>query len=210
MNLVDRFIHVLNYRLVPPLCVRCNTACEAPLDYCHTCVLELPAKPRVLNTAFGEVHAAWDYHSPLDECIHGFKFHQQLHMGRILAQLALPSVAHSFPQALIPVPLHKARLRERGFNQAQELARYWAHGRGVPLLSNALIRQRATKVQSSLKAAERLPNVDGAFRAVGKIPRHVALVDDVYTTGATCAAAAKALGLQGAERVDVWCLARVV
>jgi predicted amidophosphoribosyltransferase len=64
-------------------------------------------------------------------------------------------------------------------------------------------------VQSSLKAAERLPNVSGAFVAHGEIPAHVALVDDVYTTGATCFSAAQALIDAGVRRVDVWCLARV-
>ena len=72
-----------------------------------------------------------------------------------------------------------------------------------------MVRVRATAMQSVLKGAERAANVQGAFRAAGTLPAHVALVDDVYTTGATCAAAAEALLAAGVRRIDVWCLARV-
>ena len=102
------------------------------------------------------------------------------------------------------------RLRQRGFNQSLELAKFWGKQAGIPVLSHALIRHRATQVQSELKAAERLSNVSGAFIANGNLPAHIALVDDVYTTGATCMAAAEALLAHGVQRVDVWCLARVL
>lgn len=158
----------------------------------------------------GMVLAGFDYQSPIDELIQGFKFQQHLGYGRMLARLSLPAFKTEYPDALIPVPLHMSRLRQRGFNQSLQLAKYWGRQFGIPVLSKQLIRHRATQVQSSLKASERMSNVSGAFIASGTLPAHIALVDDVYTTGATCLAVADALIACDVQRVDVWCLARVV
>ena len=163
-----------------------------------------------MHGCHGDIYAGFAYQSPIDELIQGFKFNEHLHYGRLLANLSLPALPATRPTALIPVPLHKSRLRQRGFNQAQEIANFWGRQLSIPVLGNALHRHRATYMQSTLKAAERLPNVADAFRARGVIPAHVALVDDVYTTGATCTSAAQELIANGAQRVDVWCLARVV
>ena len=84
-----------------------------------------------------------------------------------------------------------------------------ARRRGLPVQPSALIRHRDTAMQSTLTSPEREPNVRGAFRAVMPLPRHVALIDDVFTTGATCRAAREALFAAGVQQVDVWCLARV-
>jgi ComF family protein len=160
---------------------------------------------------YGKIYAGFEYQSPIDELIQGFKFQEQLGCGRMLAKLSMPAFNNiERPMALIPIPLHTQRLRQRGFNQSLEIAKFWGKHMGIPVLQQALLRQRATQVQSSLKAAERLQNVSGAFRVADILPEHVAMVDDVYTTGATCMAAAEALLLQGVKRVDVWCLARVL
>lgn len=157
------------------------------------------------------IYASFAYQSYIDELIQGFKFHQQLGNGRLLARLSMPVITQiERPLALLPIPLHTQRLRQRGFNQSLELAKYWGKQTGIPVLGHALVRHRATLVQSSLKATERLSNVSGAFLASGVLPAHVALVDDVYTTGATCQVATEALLALGVQRVDVWCLARVV
>jgi ComF family protein len=126
-----------------------------------------------------------------------------------LARLAIDTFSDSEPQALIPVPLHASWLRSRGYNQALELAKYWGRCRGIPVRPSRLIRTRATHAQSSLPASARHLNVDGAFKANAQIPEHVALIDDVVTTGTTTTEAAKALLAGGARQVDVWCLARV-
>lgn len=182
----------------------------ACLDLCSACVEDMPRASNPKNTQFGQIFSGFSYQVPLDALIQGFKFNEHLHYGRMLARLSLTELPRIKPMALIPVPLHKSRLRQRGFNQAQELANFWGRQLAIPVLGHVLHRHRATQVQSSLKAAERLPNVAGAFSARGNIPAHVALVDDVYTTGATCASAAQALIAHGVQRVDVWCLARVV
>lgn len=210
MNLVDQTLKSLCNQLFPARCVLCQNQGMPALDLCAPCFAEFSGAPKPAVCKHGTVYAGFAYQTYIDELIQGFKFHQQLGYGRLLATLAMPAFNNEHPMALIPVPLHCQRLRQRGFNQSLELAKYWSKQTGLPVLKNALIRHRATHVQSELKAAERLPNVSGAFRSGGSLPAHVALVDDVYTTGATCMAAAEALLLHGVKRVDVWCLARVV
>lgn len=211
MNLVDQILKPFCNQLFPPRCVLCQNQGLPGLDLCAPCLALFSDAPKPLACSHGKVYAGFAYQAYIDELIQGFKFHQQLGYGRLLATLAMPVFNNiERPMALIPVPLHTQRLRQRGFNQSLELATYWGKQTQVPVLKNALMRQRATQVQSELKAAERLPNVRGAFIAKGALPVHVALVDDVYTTGATCMAAAEALLLQGVKRVDVWCLARVL
>jgi ComF family protein len=112
----------------------------------------------------------------------------------------------------VPVPLHPARLAERGFNQAEILAAPCAAAWGRPLLTGALVRTRATQPQTDLDAAARRANVAGAFavrRPAAVASRRLLLVDDVLTTGATAWAAARALRAGGAASVAVLVLARV-
>ena len=209
MQTVYRYLNCLNYSLLPPRCVLCENPGMPHLDLCEACLLALPEKPSLMPCSHGSVHAGFFYTSPIDGMIQGFKFHEQLHVGRLLARLCLPGLVSLHPDALLPVPLHISRLRERGFNQSMELARFWGRQLSIPVLGHMLSRPRATQVQSRLNADERAVNVAGAFRVAGGVPDHVALVDDVHTTGATCLAAAHALLAAGARRVDVWCLARV-
>jgi ComF family protein len=209
MHPVYRILNLLNFSLLPARCVLCQGAGLPELDLCGACFSAMPTQAPPMPYAYGVVYAGFHYQSPIDELIQGFKFNEQLHFGRLAARLSLPALAQERPDALVPVPLHTHRLRGRGFNQSLELAKFWGGRLSLPVLGHALRRHRATCVQSSLKAAERLPNVAGAFSTRGSVPGHVALVDDVYTTGATCQAAAQTLLAAGAKRVDVWCLARV-
>jgi ComF family protein len=207
---VDQICKALKYSLFPPQCRVCGNAGHKEHELCPLCMADLPARPAVKAFGSGQVLAAFAYGDPIDGLIQGFKFNEQLGAGRLLAHLALPAFEGSQPKALIPIPLHRNRLRQRGFNQALELARYWSQRRGIDVLHGNLIRQRETAVQSALTAGARKENVQGAFAAIGEAPDHVALIDDVFTTGATCMAAAEALYAAGAQRVDVWCLARVL
>jgi len=210
MKIVDHLLNGLNYQLIPARCVCCQGPGQCRLDLCAACQAELPPPPPVLETAHGCVYAGSTFAAPLDGWIHAFKFHQDLLKGRLLARMCTPDAGAELPQLLIPVPLHRKRLRMRGFNQALELARYWGRQHGIAVPIHALMRCRETAVQSQLDAQARRHNVQGAFSARAGLPVHVALVDDVYTTGATCAAAAEALQQAGVTRVDVWCLARVL
>lgn len=181
--------------------------CAQPLPEAGTCGACLRRPPPLTHT-----HAAFVYAFPLDRLVPRLKFHRDLACGRLLSELLIESLLirqPPMPEALIPVPLHRSRLRERGYDQALELARPVARQFGLSLRADALQRVRVTAAQSELDAAGRRRNLHQAFRAIGPLPAHVALIDDVMTTGATLHAAARALSQAGVKRVDAWVCARV-
>ena len=150
------------------------------------------------------------YDYPWDFLLRRFKFGGELSLGRTLAGVM---VAHAPPDwteidALVPVPLHHSRLRERGYDQARELAQQLHRLTRVPLATGVLTRVRPTSPQVGLDAQQRRGNVRGAFIVSGAVPQRVCLVDDVMTTGATVSACATVLKRAGAEKVSVWCAAR--
>jgi len=118
----------------------------------------------------------------------------------------------AYPDMLIPVPLHKLRMFKRGFNQACELGSYLSRVFDIPLLTSSLRRHRNTEAQSGLSRKQRRKNVRGAFYWHGtkKPTGHVALIDDVMTTGTTVTECARVLKKAGAKRVDVWVAARAI
>jgi len=158
------------------------------------------------------VHAAFVYARPLDRLLPRFKFHGDLAAGRLLSQLMGEACATwPRPDALVAVPLHRSRLRQRGYDQALELARPLARMLRLPLRHDLLHRRHPTAAQSDLGAVARRRNVRNAFVAdtAHALPAHVVLVDDVMTTGATLHAAANALRRAGVARIDAWVCARV-
>ena len=151
------------------------------------------------------------YEPPYSRLIGDLKFHHRLHLAEVLSLLFCASLPPevSKPDLLIPIPLHPRRLRERGFNQSLELGRRIAGEIGLNIDWRSLRRIRATPPQSRLDKRTRRANLRSAFAADGRVSgRHIALFDDVITTGATVTAASQALLRAGAERVDVWALAR--
>ena len=120
----------------------------------------------------------------------------------------LASVVEVMPDQLIPVPLHPTRIRERGFNQATELARPIAKRLNIPLNLSVVQRRVATPPQSDLTRQERLKNIRNVFNVVKPVDGHVVIIDDVMTTGSTVEELAKTLLRAGAEQVDVWVCAR--
>jgi len=198
------------------LCAACNDALPRNLLACPRCAISMPVagtcgrclrRPPVLHGT----HAAFVYAAPIDRLLPRYKFHQDLAAGRLLAGLMAQALAAAErPHALVPVPLHAARLRQRGYDQALELARPLAAAMDLPLEPDLLRRPRATAAQSDLGALARRRNLRGAFAVQpGRSPpQHVALVDDVMTTGATLHAAAVALRRAGVQRVDAWVCAR--
>src|SRR5437867_3552305 len=186
------------------LCERCGVpvASDSPCAACRT-------RP----PAFERARAAGWYvsDSVLASAVQSLKYRRRRHVADALgAHLA---AHYPFPTdvVLVPVPLHPARLRARGFNQALLLARALGRRRGLPLAPRLLVRTRATDVQARLPAAARRRNLDGAFAVraprLCRAPSH-ALVDDVLTTGATADACARALLAAGAARVDVYTVGR--
>lgn len=186
-----------------PACLRC--ALPMPrVDTCGNCLQHPPP--------LTEAHAVFDYAFPLDRLLPRLKFHGDFAAGRVLAQaMAARCVLLPRPDALLPVPLHHARLRQRGYDQALELASPLARALQLPLLECALHRRKHTSAQSLLDAGARQRNLRGAFGVAGgrALPAHVVLIDDVMTTGATLHAATRTLLDAGVERVDAWVCARV-
>lgn len=217
---------------MPTHCLVCSEAGMAGQDACAACLAAMPwlqaACPRCAlplgpaeqgTTACGGCQrapppleattAAFLYGWPVDGLLRRFKFHQDLAAGRLLAQLLAERCRQApRPQALVPLSLHVARLRQRGYDQALELARPLGRALDLPCVP-ALVRVRATRPQSELGSGARARNVRGAFGVQAALPDHVALVDDVMTTGATLHAAARALRKAGVQRVDAWVCARV-
>lgn len=183
-------------------CTRCALPLAVPAELCGRC----QRRPPPWETAWVPFVYAW----PLDALATRLKFSGDLACGRALAALwteALPAVR---PDLIVPVPLHRRRLRERGYNQAWELARPLARACGIPVRSDILRRTRESAPQTELDASARRNNVRKAFsvRPAFAWPTHVAIVDDVMTTGATLAECALTLRRAGVRRIDVWALAR--
>jgi ComF family protein len=150
---------------------------------------------------------------PLNHYVHELKYRGGRSLGRALALLLVERLAAARPavDALVPVPLHARRLRERGYNQAVEIARTTASELQVPLLVRGVRRTHARKPQSGLTADERHANVAGAFSVTRALTGlRVAIVDDVITTGATANALATELQRAGAARVEAWAIARTL
>ena len=184
-------------------CARCALPMESSVLLCGRCIRRAPP----WDSAWAPFRYAW----PLDRLEARFKFGGDLAAGRVLAHAWCALIAPSeLPQAIVPVPLHRARLRSRGYNQSLELAKPLSKTLRVPLLRDVLQRTRATAAQSELTAVQRRRNVRGAFAAHfdDDPPQHLAVLDDVFTTGATLAECARVLKRAGVKRVDVWALAR--
>ncbi|MBS7457143.1 ComF family protein [Coralloluteibacterium stylophorae] len=236
---VDGWTQRLGRLLLPPRCLACGEPAPGP-DLCAACAAELPrnhgacrgcALPlptdepaascgRCLRRPppFAATLAPFLYAAPLDRLLPRLKFHGDLAAGRVLADLLAAAAGAALetglprPEALVPVPLHRARLRQRGYDQALEIAVPVARALRIPLRTDLLLRRQATAAQSELAAAARARNVRQAFAvpaSIGAPPTHVALIDDVMTTGATLAACARALRRAGVVRVDAWVVARV-
>lgn len=199
----------------PPVCAQCGTPFPAPAEAiravnhrCGKCVLRPPHYERA--------RAVGLYEGALRQVIHAMKYRPVFGLVAPLAELMSGWFAvywgNRVPDALVPVPLHRHRLRRREFDQAQALAGELGQRVGVPVWSDALIRHISTRSQIGLRAAERRRNIRGAFRVGPRWPyqgKSLLLIDDVYTTGATAFECARVLRRAGAARVDVYTVARV-
>ncbi len=162
--------------------------------------------------AFDETRAVFAYTAPVDQVIHELKYSGTLPVARFLGLVMAQALAQSpRPDLLVPMPLHPNRLRERGFNQAAELAKHLARELDIPLALPACVRTRDVGPQAALSLADRHANVRGIFRCNAPLAgQQVALVDDVMTTGASLDALARAAKAAGAGKVMAWVAARTL
>lgn len=204
------------------VCAGCHGRYAHTVPRCDRCALQVPPGVAVCGRClqhpplFDAARTGLDYAHPWSTLIARFKFHSALELaGALIAplQTALQAEERRRPDLLLPVPLSRERLRERGYNQAWEIARRLAESLGLRADARLLLRVKDSPHQLDLPPEERAANVRDVF-AVEPLRRaelrglHVAVVDDVLTTGATCAEIARVLKQAGAGRVEAWALAR--
>ncbi len=215
--------------IFPPRCVGCRTRgqwfcaacrnaasrvpssickqCGAPTPELHTCSRCWKTPPR-----FDALRARYFFEGTVRQAIHLFKYRRSRHMVGPLAELLLESIEPDFAKsdAVVPVPLHERRLRERSYNQSQLLASEVSQALGIVLVDNSLVRLRDTKPQMRLPAEDRSQNVRDAFGTIDHslAGKKVLLIDDVCTTGATLSECASALKKTGVATVWAACVAR--
>lgn len=216
MRFWTSFVNVM----APPQCVGCRLRLEeavAPL--CDSCLAALPChEPAALpggTPSIRAAYAAFRYTTPLPEALHAMKYRSRERLtgwfAQHLAVFARHAVASDAIDCIVPVPLHPSRLRQRGFNQAEILARGVAQHLARPMEVAAVRRRRATPPQARLAARRRWQNVADAFEPCRPSPiagRRCLLVDDMTTTGATAESCGRVLRQAGATDVLLLTLAR--
>ncbi|SRR5579883_402879 len=218
--------------LLPFACILCGGKGEN-ISLCKACYYDLPvlknacpvcAKPLTIGKTcgnclngqpFDRTFALYFYEQPIIHLIMNLKFGQALEHAELLGQLLAENIRDHWyfqkrlPDCLIPIPLHPKRLQERGFNQALELARPLARTLNIHLDYYSCKRIKYTAAQATLDAEERHENIKNAFHVAQNFSyRHVAVLDDVITTGFTMAEFCATLKKSGVETIDVWCIAR--
>lgn len=177
-------------------------------DRSKTLCVQCQIEPPIFDAAICALH----YATPVDYLVKRLKFGHQLSYAKVLGTLLFQHLSQSeigTVDAILPVPLHKARLRKRGFNQALELAHELQKPLGIPLFKG-ITRVINTTAQTLVKGEDRAANLNGAFaiKSGVTLPRHIAIVDDVITTGSTSNELARLLKEAGVAKVSVWAVAR--
>ncbi len=185
--------------------------CALPLSQgqqCGACLLD-PLSTNICLSPF-------IYQPPISNLITQLKFQHQLWCSRLLGRLLASAIQQRYqnlalPECIIPIPLHAKRLRQRGFNQALEIAKPLAAQLNIPLLYNYYSRHKNTEPQSQLTAAVRRRNMSAAFSS-RRLPsaKYIAILDDVMTTGQTVREFKKVLLQQGIPKIDIWSCARAI
>ncbi|MBN9125842.1 MAG: ComF family protein [Nitrosospira sp.] len=190
-------------RLPSPHCRICALPVTGS-DVCGACIADPPE--------FDGTAAALSYAFPADALIHSLKYQGNLAMASVLAELFHTLVgAIALPDFIVPMPLHPVRLRERGFNQAMEIARSVSRQCGVALLPEACKRVKDMPSQAGLPWKEREKNIRNAFICEANLAgKRIAILDDVMTTGATLNELAKAIRQRGASEITGWIIARTL
>ncbi len=193
-----------------PRCPQCAIGVVMSGLLCAECAQTPPA--------FDRTQTGLDFNAATRHLVHQLKFARQpwvlpalLHPLMVQIERTCPAprdACTDWPHALIPMPIHPQRRKARGFNQARLIADKLGKALALPVMGRAVVRVKASAPQSGLDAAARRKNLRHAFAVRQALPAHVAIVDDVMTTGSSAAALARVLKAAGVRRVTVWVLAR--
>ncbi len=232
MQPVSHFLNFGKFGVFDSNCLLCGCLAKNKTCLCNDCLNELPFILHACPTCgipvaennlrcgqcmsdpppFHQAVSVLHYVAPVDYLIKRMKYHNQLEITALMAELLLDRLRNQnidLPELIIPVPLHIERLQQRGYNQAVELARPLSRALKIPVNLTSCIRQRNTKAQFELTPQERKTNLKGAFAIVHPLKvKHVALIDDIMTTGSTLRELSQLLLQSGVEEVDIWTCAR--
>jgi ComF family protein len=232
-----KLLRLLANALYPPRCVICRAPGHDGMDICAACYHDLPwitsacaqcALPlahdvqgetlcgccQKKSPRFDSSLSLFRYEANAMKLVQQLKFNQRLAVSRLLGQMLLQKLIEhktGLPDCIVPVPLYRKRLRQRGFNQSIELARPLARALDIPIDISSVVRVRDTRPQTGLNRDLRHKNIKGAFDVLSAPAcAHVAILDDVVTTGSTVNELARVLKRAGVKHVDVWSIARAV
>lgn len=228
---LSRLLDTMTWHLAPGRCVLCGLSsqrrrdlcavCEQDLpgliDPCPRCALPLPAGTTICGPClqhpprYASLHAACRYDDPADLLVQALKFRSLRPAARVMAEVMVDRLGLPLPRDgwLLPVPLHRWRQWQRGFNQSALLAAELGRLTGLPILTHGVRRCRATTPQSGLDRKARRRNLARAFATTGRpLPGRIILIDDVVTTGTTLDVLCQTLMQAGSEEVHAWCFAR--
>lgn len=232
--MVNNWLNIIQHYLLPPTCILCGNSGFDSQDICQGCFndlnrnihccyrcAEIFEKPNAIPQlcghcisqapAFDETYAPFIHQGIIRHLIASLKFNRQYKNARLLGTLLANHLEKTaeMPEIIIPVPLHKQRYQQRGFNQSMEIAKTLSKQLNIPIDTKSCIRHRNTPHQIDLPAKQRHKNIKNAFKIDKPImAQHVAIFDDVMTTGSTVNELAKLLKKAGVSRVDVWVCAR--
>jgi ComF family protein len=201
---------------IQPICAPCLADLSIQVPRCSCCAkpeseLALCVECQSQPPPYTLIQTIFSYSYPVGRLIIAAKYQQNLVILKFLGELmGQRLITQPCPQVLIPVPLHRSRLRQRGYNQSLELAKIIFKHTGIPIAAQACQRIKNTLPQTTLSGKQRQHNVKGAFQLTKLAPdwQHIVLIDDVVTTSSTITELAQVFKKAGVSRVDVWCCAR--
>lgn len=218
--------------LLKQSCILCTGHHGGTIGICQACLEHMPwhCAPQCpqcaqvsnglicgacLNTTpnFDTTHALFTYDYPLDRLLQHYKYRESLHLAKLFAQLWLNkySATTTAINLIVPMPMHSMRLKQRGFNQALEIARIISKATTIKLDYSVCQRIKLTPPQASLPLKQRMKNIRGVFKCDRNLQGlNIALVDDVMTSGASLNELAKTLKQAGAAHVECWVIARTL
>lgn len=235
--MVNNWLDKIQTQLFPPRCVLCNATGQPALDLCIGCQRDLPWLESACQRCgwpiedsqgheqcghclgqslpYERAISLLEYRWPVDQMVIELKFEKNRAHARVLATLMAQILPHHYeardlPQLITSVPMHPRRLRERGFNQADLMAKRIAGLLDIPYAPHLARRNRYSKAQSGLNAKQRTANIAGCFDCDPVGCESIAIVDDVFTTGSTILELSKQFKKAGVEQIHVWTLARTL